>query len=132
VSNTPMIRPFHIVCIKTEHHVLYRSSSACFSSRLSIALQPCQIVTNLHPMLIYWPFQSSKPVEKSFSAQVGGSSLPVCRGTMMTSPFNSLSDLMGNFSRVGSLVFPVSEESIVVAMKFPRVGDRWFKQHQLP
>jgi hypothetical protein len=35
-------------------------------------------------------------------------------------------------ARVGSLAFLVSEESISSAMKLPRVGDRWFKHHQLP
>jgi hypothetical protein len=29
-------------------------------------------------------------------------------------------------------VFVVSEESISSATKLPRVGDRWFKHHQLP
>jgi hypothetical protein len=32
---------------------------------------------------------------------------------------------------VGSLTFGVSEESIAAATKLPRVGDRWFKNHQL-
>jgi hypothetical protein len=37
----------------------------------------------------------------------------------------------GKTMRVGSLTFGVSEESIVAATKLPRVGDRWFKNHQL-
>jgi hypothetical protein len=38
----------------------------------------------------------------------------------------------GRMARVGSLAFLVSEESISSATKLPRVGDRWFKHHQLP
>jgi hypothetical protein len=38
----------------------------------------------------------------------------------------------GNIAHIGSLVFPVSEESIVVSTKLPRFGDRWFKGYQLP
>jgi hypothetical protein len=38
----------------------------------------------------------------------------------------------GRLARIGSLVFLVSEESIASATKLPRVGDRWFKHHQLP
>jgi hypothetical protein len=34
-------------------------------------------------------------------------------------------------THVGSLNFAVTEESIVVATKLPRMGDRWFKNHQL-
>jgi hypothetical protein len=37
----------------------------------------------------------------------------------------------GKTKHVGSLTFEVSEESIVAFMKLPRVGDRWFKNHQL-
>jgi hypothetical protein len=33
---------------------------------------------------------------------------------------------------VGSLTFVVFKESISSATKLPRVGDRWFKHHQLP
>jgi hypothetical protein len=29
-------------------------------------------------------------------------------------------------------VFVISEESIASATKLPRIGDRWFKHHQLP
>jgi hypothetical protein len=38
----------------------------------------------------------------------------------------------GRLACVGSLSFLVSEESIASAMKFPWVGDQWFKQHQFP
>jgi hypothetical protein len=38
----------------------------------------------------------------------------------------------GSMVHVGSLTFMVSEESISSSTKFPRVGDRWFKHHQLP
>jgi hypothetical protein len=38
----------------------------------------------------------------------------------------------GRLARIGSLDFLVSEESISLSMKFPWVGDRWFKHHQLP
>jgi hypothetical protein len=37
----------------------------------------------------------------------------------------------GKTTHVGSLTFEVSEESIVAATKLPRMGDRWFKNHQL-
>jgi hypothetical protein len=37
----------------------------------------------------------------------------------------------GKTTCVGSLTFGVSEESIVAATKLPRMGDRWFKNHQL-
>jgi hypothetical protein len=37
----------------------------------------------------------------------------------------------GNTMHTGSLSFEVSEESIVVATNLPRMGDRWFKNHQL-
>jgi hypothetical protein len=37
----------------------------------------------------------------------------------------------GKTTRMGSLSFEVSEESIVAATKLPRMGDRWFKNHQL-
>ena len=37
----------------------------------------------------------------------------------------------GKTVHVGSLTFGVLEESISVAMKLRRVGDRWFKNHQL-
>jgi hypothetical protein len=37
-----------------------------------------------------------------------------------------------NIAHVGSLNFAVIEESIAVATKLPRMGDRWFKNHQLP
>jgi hypothetical protein len=32
---------------------------------------------------------------------------------------------------MGYISFEVSEESIDAAMKLPRMGDRWFKNHQL-
>jgi hypothetical protein len=38
----------------------------------------------------------------------------------------------GKIAHVGSLNFAVTEESIVAATKLPRMGDRWFKNHQLP
>jgi hypothetical protein len=38
----------------------------------------------------------------------------------------------GKKMNVGSLTFEVSEESIAAATKLPRMGDRWFKNHQLP
>jgi hypothetical protein len=37
----------------------------------------------------------------------------------------------GMIAHVGSLKFSVTEESIVAATKLPRMGDRWFKNHQL-
>jgi hypothetical protein len=37
----------------------------------------------------------------------------------------------GRIAHVGSLNFAVTEESIVAATKIPRMGDRWFKNHQL-
>jgi hypothetical protein len=37
----------------------------------------------------------------------------------------------GKTTHVGSLSFEVSEESIAIATKLPRMGDRWFKNHQL-
>jgi hypothetical protein len=37
----------------------------------------------------------------------------------------------GEISHLGSLNFAVIEESIVVATKLPRMGERWFKNHQL-
>jgi hypothetical protein len=37
----------------------------------------------------------------------------------------------GKTTRMGSLSFGVSKESIVAATKLPRMGDRWFKNHQL-
>ena len=37
----------------------------------------------------------------------------------------------GSIAHVGSLNFVVTKESIVVATKLPRMGDRWFKNHQL-
>jgi hypothetical protein len=37
----------------------------------------------------------------------------------------------GRIAHVGSLNFAVTEESIVAATKLPRMGDRWFKNHQL-
>jgi hypothetical protein len=37
----------------------------------------------------------------------------------------------GKIAHVGSLNFAVTEESIVAATKLPRMGDRWFKNHQL-
>jgi hypothetical protein len=38
----------------------------------------------------------------------------------------------GKITHVGSLNFVVTEESIATATKIPRMGDRWFKNHQLP
>jgi hypothetical protein len=38
----------------------------------------------------------------------------------------------GKIAHVGSFNFVVTEESIVAATKLPRMGDRWFKNHQLP
>jgi hypothetical protein len=38
--------------------------------------------------------------------------------------------LEGKKTHVGSLTFEVLEESIFVATKLPRMGDRWFKNHQ--
>jgi hypothetical protein len=38
----------------------------------------------------------------------------------------------GKKSHVGSLNFRVYEESISTSTKLPRIGDRWFKNHQLP
>jgi hypothetical protein len=38
----------------------------------------------------------------------------------------------GRIAPIWSLNFAVTEESIVVATKLPRMGDRWFKNHQLP
>jgi len=35
-------------------------------------------------------------------------------------------------ARVGSLAFLVSEESNSSATNLPRVGNHWFKHHQLP
>jgi hypothetical protein len=37
----------------------------------------------------------------------------------------------GETSHVGSLTFKATQESIVAATKIPRMGDRWFKNHQL-
>jgi hypothetical protein len=37
----------------------------------------------------------------------------------------------GKTACVGSLTFGVLEESIATATKLPRIGDRWFKNHQL-
>jgi hypothetical protein len=37
----------------------------------------------------------------------------------------------GKTTHVGSLTFEVTKESIVTATKLPRMGDRWFKNHQL-
>jgi len=37
----------------------------------------------------------------------------------------------GKIAHVGSLIFEVIEESISTATKLPRMGDRWFKNHQL-
>jgi hypothetical protein len=38
----------------------------------------------------------------------------------------------GRITHVGSLNFAVTEESIAATTKLPRIGDRWFKNHQLP
>jgi hypothetical protein len=38
----------------------------------------------------------------------------------------------GKIAHVGSLNFAVTEESISATTKLPRMGDRWFKNHQLP
>jgi hypothetical protein len=40
-------------------------------------------------------------------------------------------DFDGKTTHVGYLSFEVSEESIVSTTKLPRMGDRWFKNHQL-
>jgi hypothetical protein len=37
----------------------------------------------------------------------------------------------GEIEHVGYLNFVVTEESIAAATKLPRMGDRWFKNHQL-
>jgi hypothetical protein len=37
----------------------------------------------------------------------------------------------GKTTWVGCLSFEVSEESIAAAMKIPRMGDGWFKNHQM-
>jgi hypothetical protein len=37
----------------------------------------------------------------------------------------------GNIAHVGSFNFAVTEKSIVAATKLPRMGDKWFKNHQL-
>ena len=37
----------------------------------------------------------------------------------------------GKTTHVGYLSFEISEESIDAATKLPRMGDRWFKNHQL-
>jgi hypothetical protein len=50
---------------------------------------------------------------------------------MMASPCNFPSFFDVNTTHMGSLSFGVSEESIDAAMKLPRMGDRWFKNHQL-
>jgi hypothetical protein len=38
----------------------------------------------------------------------------------------------GRIAHVGSVNFAIIEESIVAATKLPRIGDRWFKNHQFP
>jgi hypothetical protein len=38
----------------------------------------------------------------------------------------------GKIAHVGSLKFAVTEESIAATTILPRMGDRWFKNHQLP
>jgi hypothetical protein len=40
-------------------------------------------------------------------------------------------DFDGKIAHVGSLSFEILEESIFVATKLPRMGDRWFKTHHL-
>ena len=37
----------------------------------------------------------------------------------------------GRIAHVGSLNFAVTKESIAATTKLPRMGDRWFKNHQL-
>jgi hypothetical protein len=37
----------------------------------------------------------------------------------------------GKTTHVGSLAFEVSKDSIAATTKLPRMGDRWFKKHQL-
>jgi hypothetical protein len=35
----------------------------------------------------------------------------------------------GKMTRMGSIAFEVSKESIASTTNLPRVGDRWFKHH---
>jgi hypothetical protein len=37
----------------------------------------------------------------------------------------------GKTTHVGSLTFEVTKESVATTTKLPRMGDRWFKKHQL-
>jgi hypothetical protein len=41
-------------------------------------------------------------------------------------------DFNGKTTHVGYLTFEVTEDSITAATKLPRMGDRWFRNHQLP
>jgi hypothetical protein len=85
----------------------------------SIALQPCQIVTNRHPTLIYWPFHNSNPHRKVFLHMGWGSFLSSLQGPNDDVSLQFYLRFDGRFARIGSLVFSVSQESIALAMKFP-------------
>ena len=38
----------------------------------------------------------------------------------------------GHTAKVASLEFPITDESIALATRLPRTGDRWFKNFRLP
>jgi hypothetical protein len=150
-SNSPLL-----ICV----HPVFKHAQPLFISFLcSIALGLCTIMPFLGPIapflyeflplsilstlsrcpkgMIPLPTQTSSPslslhsAGKYFCTQVGGRFCLICRATMMASQCNFPSVLMGRQVHVGSLTFGVSEESIAAATKLPRVGDRWFKNHQL-
>jgi hypothetical protein len=86
---------------------------------------------NPPPMQTCFPFQNSHSVGKCSCVLAGGPFLSILQGHDDDISMQFVVGFDGRISHVGSLNFAVTKESIVAATKLPRMGDRWFKNHQL-
>jgi hypothetical protein len=69
--------------------------------------------------------------EEFFCVQAGGAFLSNLQGHDDGLSMQFSLGFDGKIARIGYFSFEVSKESIVAATKLPRMGDRWFKNHQL-
>jgi hypothetical protein len=119
------------------------------SNHIRLVPNSCHLLARLHPFLVNFSYATvPKRYEPSSYADIF--SIPEfaqCREMFLHTGWGSfLSNLQGHddglsmqftvgfdgkTSHVGSLSFEVSEESIVATTKLPRMGDKWFKNHQL-
>jgi hypothetical protein len=118
-----IIRAYSGFCLKIEHYV--SSSHSHFAS----TLQFVSMLITMNPlhMSSSYPFLEFVSCREIFLCMRWGPFLSSLQGHDDGVSLQFSLSFDGKTAHIRSLTFPISEESIAISTKLPRLGDRWFK-----